>query len=64
MLRILPSFTAIMPADPCSCFAPSSVTRVIEGVGVFDVQVRTTTRSRAAAASRTHHPLDGSSAAA
>lgn len=64
MLRILPSFTAIMPADPRPCHAPSSVTRVIEGVGVFDVQVRTTMRSRAAVVSRTHHPIEGSSAAA
>lgn len=68
MHRIVPSFTAIMPADPITSFAPSSVTRVIDGVGVFVAYGVTTTvsttPSRVAIVSRTRHSLEDVSAAA
>ena len=68
MHRIVPSFTAIMPADSITSFAPSSVTRVIDGVGVFVAYAFTTTasttRSRVAIVSRTRHSLEDVSAAA
>lgn len=68
MHRIVPSFTAIMTAESIVSYASSSVTRVIVGRSVFDAYVfsttNSTTRSRVAVASRTHHSLEGMSAAA